>query len=165
MNIDMKNQNSVIERNVYCPFCQSGDAFLISELSGRRTSFQLPDYGKKYLLCVLFTLGLYALVHGIPTCELKRTYEHTTYGFCPHCGKSYSANVPIAMTRAEQKKSKVYLSKHSKVIMGLCGGIAQYTGLSVKLVRFVMVLYALTVLPLFAYFICSLLMEQNPEEY
>jgi phage shock protein PspC (stress-responsive transcriptional regulator) len=165
MNFDIQTQNSTVEKNVYCPFCQSSDAFLINHLSSQKTAFQLPDYGKKYLLCVLFTFGLYALVHGIPTFELKRTYEHTTYGFCPHCGKSYNANVPLSMSREEQRKSKVYLSQNNKIIMGLCGGISQYTGLSIKLVRLVMVLYGLSIVPAIAYFICSLVMEKNPEEY
>lgn len=162
MNLNVNSQ-PVVETLIFCPYCKAEDALLISEMTGQRTALQIPDYGKKYWLCVLFTFGLYMLVHGFPMLEKKRTYEHMTYGFCPHCGKSYSACVPERLSRAEHKTSKVYLSWREKKIKGLCGGIAEYTGLSIKLVRLVTVLYCLGVFPIIIYFVCAALMEENPE--
>lgn len=157
------HQQPVIEKNVFCPYCKSEDALLISEITSQKAALQIPDYGKKYWLCVIFTFGLYMLVHGFPMIETKRTYEYMTYGFCAHCGKSYNASIPVSLSRAEHRKSKVYLSWNQKLIMGVCGGIAEYTGLSVKLVRLSMVLYGITIIPVILYFVCGLLMEQNPE--
>jgi len=143
MNLNTSNEQNIIERDVHCPYCQSDKALLISGIGEKRSVLQLPDYGKKYWLCVIFTFGLYMLVHGFPMIEKKRVFEFNTYGFCPHCGKTYNASTPAAAKAAKVKSPKVYRSLRDKKLFGICGGIAEYTGLSVTLVRIAMVIYIL----------------------
>lgn len=166
MNLNTNNEQNVIERNVHCPYCDSNEALLISGVSEKTTSIQFPEYGKKYWLCVIFTLGLYMLVHGFPMIEKKRTVEYNTYGFCPHCGKTYNAGAPLSVKNAGAKNPKVYRSLNNKKILGICGGIAEFTGLSVKLVRIVMVVYCLGFIPAVLYFILGLcdIIPVNPKQ-
>jgi len=163
MNMNLNSSQSVIMKHMHCPYCNGDEAVLISEVTGQRTAVQLPDYGMKYWLSVIFTCGIHMFVCGFPMLEKKRIYEHTTYGFCPHCGNSYNAGVSVSVSRAELQKTKVYLNKKNKKIMGVCSGVAEFTGLSVKLVRLVMVLYALTFFPVILYITAGLLMDENPE--
>ncbi len=164
MNINMNSPQSTVSRKIHCPYCKSDDAILISEITGQRTVLQVPDYGLKYWLSVIFTFGLHAWIHGFPTIEKKRVYEHTTYGFCPFCGNSYNAGVPVSVRRSERQKNKLYLNKNNKKIMGVCGSIAEFTGLSPKLVRIVMVLYGFMFLPVIIYFIAGFLMDEKPQQ-
>lgn len=152
MNINTENAQTIIERDVHCPYCDSDKALLISELTDKRSILQMPDAGKKYWLCVIFTLGLYMLIHGFPIIEKKRIYEYTTYGFCPHCGKTYNAGVPSSKTN-KSKSPKLYRSAENKMILGICGGISEFTGLSVTLVRIVMALYCISIIPAIMYFV------------
>lgn len=152
MNINTENAQTIIERDVHCPYCDSNKALLISELTDKRSILQMPDAGKKYWLCVIFTLGLYMLIHGFPIIEKKRIYEYTTYGFCPHCGKTYNAGVPSSKTN-KSKSPKLYRSAENKMILGICGGISEFTGLSVTLVRIVMALYCIGIIPAIMYFV------------
>ena len=165
MNINTFNEQNIIERDVHCPYCDSDKALLISEISEQRSILQMPDYGKKYWLCVIFTFGLYMLVHGFPMIEKKRVYGYTTYGFCPHCGKTYNAGVPASKVN-KSKSPKLYRSLEQKKIFGICGGIAEFTGLSVKLVRIVMVLYCLGFMPAIIYFILGIfdIIPVNPKQ-
>lgn len=152
MNLNLSSEQTIIERNVHCPYCKNDEALLISELAEKRSIIQWPDYGKKYLLCVIFTLGLYMIVHGFPMLEKKRTFEYNTYGFCPHCGKTYNAGTPVSVKTAN-KSPKVYRSLNNKIILGICGGIAEFTGLNVTLVRIIMAVYFLGFFPILIYFI------------
>lgn len=165
MNLNTNNEQNIIERDVHCPYCDSDKALLISGVSEKRSILQMPDYGKKYWLCVIFTLGLYMLIHGFPMIEKKRVYEYTTYGFCPHCGKTYNAGVSTSKT-SKAKSPKLYRSLEQKKIFGICGGIAEFTGLSVKLVRIVMVLYCIGIVPAIAYFVLGVLdiVPVNPKQ-
>ena len=165
MNINTINEQNIIERDVHCPYCESDNALLISELTEQRSILQCPDYGKKYWLCVIFTFGLYMLVHGFPMIEKKRVYSYTTYGFCPHCGKSYNAGVPASKAN-KAKSPKLYRSLEQKMIFGICGGIAEFTGLSVKLVRILMVFYCLGFIPAIIYLILGALdiIPVNPKQ-
>lgn len=164
MNLNTNNAQTIVDHNVYCPYCKSTDAFLISDVTDQSTKLQIPDYGLKYWLCVIFTFGVYMLVRGFPMLEKKRTYSYATYGFCSHCGKSYSAGVPAAAIRSEAQNDTLYLSRYERKIKGLCGGIAEFTELPVKLVRLVMVLYSLSVVPLILYFIFAWILEENPDQ-
>lgn len=165
MNINTINEQNIIERDVHCPYCESDNALLISELTEQRSILQCPDYGKKYWLCVIFTFGLYMLVHGFPMIEKKRVYGYTTYGFCPHCGKSYNAGIPASKT-TKAKSPKLYRSLEQKKIFGICGGIAEFTGLSVKLVRILMVFYCLGFVPAIIYLLLGALdiIPVNPKQ-
>ena len=157
MNLNLSSEQNVIERDVHCPFCKSDKAMIISGVSEKKSVLQFPDYGKKYWLCVFFTFGLYMLVHGFPIFEKKRTIEYNTYGFCTQCGKTYNAGTPKAVKANNEKSPKLYRSLNNKVIFGICGGVAEFTGLSPKLVRIVMVLYGFSFMPAIVYFALGLL--------
>lgn len=167
MNFNTSNDQNIIERDVHCPYCQSDKALLISGISEKRTVLQFPAYGKKYWLCVIFTLGFYMLVHGFPTIEKKRTIEYNTYGFCPHCGKTYNAGAPATVKAVNTKSPKVYRSVNQKAVLGICGGIAEFTGLSVKLVRIMMVVYSLlSIIPAILYAVLGGfdIIPENPKQ-
>jgi len=163
MEMNVSSSQSVIRQKVHCPYCNKDDAVLISEVSSSKTSLQMPDYGMKYWLSVIFTFGVYVIIHGFPVWELKRVYKHNTYGFCPYCGNSYNASLPSAISHAERQKNMVYKNMSNKVFMGVCSGVSEFTGLPLKLVRLVMVLYALTIIPAIIYLIAGLLMDTRPE--
>ena len=164
MNLNTENAQTIIERDIHCPCCDTDKALLISEITDKRSVLKLPDLDRKYWLSLIFTFGLYALVHGFPFIEKKRTYEYATYGFCPYCGKTYNAGVPKSINA--EKRKKVYRSLKDKKIFGICGGIAEYTGRNVKAVRIAMVIYALGFIPAIIYLVIGLanIMEVNPKQ-
>ena len=167
MTLTQSNEQNIIERDIYCPFCQNEKALLISELSEKSSALQWPNYGLKYWLCVIFTGWIYALIRGFKFVEKERTYKYTTYGFCPCCGKSFNAGIPAAVENAVKSESKkLYKSVYQKKVAGVCGGIAEYTGLSLKLVRLNMVLSSVMTAGLFAvgYLILAWILEKNPEQ-
>ena len=153
MNIANEDMKPMIERHIHCPYCQSEEALLISQPAEKISTIQLPAFGKKFVLSTLFTFGLYPLVHGYPYIEKKRTYEYHSYGFCPYCGKTYNASLPQNVKITQSQSPKVYRSLYNKKILGICGGIAEFTGLSPTLVRIVMVCYGLWFFPAVLYFI------------
>lgn len=63
MNLNTENAQTIIERDVHCPYCDSDKALLISEIADKRTVLKMPDLDRKYWLSFTFTFGLYALVH------------------------------------------------------------------------------------------------------
>lgn len=164
MNLNTENAQTIIERDVHCPYCDSDKALLISEISNKRTVLKMPDLDRKYWLSFYFTFGLYALIHGFPFIEKKRVYDYNTYGFCPHCGKTYNAGVPNSIK--VEKRKKVYCSLKDKKIFGICGGIAEYTGRNVKAIRIAMILHSFTFFPAILYFVLGFtnIMEINPKQ-
>lgn len=165
MKINTTNQQTTIERDVHCPYCDSDKALLISEATEQRSILQMPDYGKKYWLCVIFTFGLYMIVHGFPVIEKKRVYGYTTYGFCPHCGKTYNAGIPLSKAN-KAKSPKLYRSLEQNVLFGICGGISEFTGLSIKLVRIMMIVYGIGFIPAIIYLILGAfdIIPVNPKQ-
>ena len=163
MTLTQSNEQNIIERDIYCPFCQNERALLISELSKKSSALQMPNYGLEYWLRVIFTGWIYAIVRGFKLIEKERTYKYTTYGFCSCCGNSFNAGVPAAVENAVKSESKkLYKSVRQKKVKGVCGGIAEYTGLPVKLVRLNMVLtFGLGVV---GYPILAWILENNPEQ-
>jgi len=155
------SEQNIITRDIHCPFCQGNQALLISGITKQSSGLLCPPaFGLKYSLCVIFTFGIHCFTHGLPWVEKKRTYEYATYGFCPQCGKKYDASSPS--TASQEEAPKFHKSLHQKKVMGICGGIAEYTGLSTKLVRFAMVLYGICVLPAIAYLVAGLIVDVNP---
>lgn len=73
MNLNTENTQTIIERDIHCPYCNSEKALLISEIADKRSVLKIPEFDKKYLLNTIFTFGLYALVHGFPFIE-KNVY-------------------------------------------------------------------------------------------
>jgi len=164
LNLNNENSQIIIERDVHCPYCDSDKALLISEIADKKSTLQSPDLGKKFWLSVLFTFGIYAMIHGFPIIEKKRIYNYNTYGFCPHCGKTYNAGVPTSMK--SEKHKKVYRSLFNNKIFGICGGISEFTGINVKVIRITMVLYSIGIIPAIIYFIIGIfdIMEINPKQ-
>jgi phage shock protein PspC (stress-responsive transcriptional regulator) len=162
MTLTATTDRPVIERDVHCPFCKSENALLISEIAAKSSVLQTPAPGLKYWLRVFFTLGGHMWTHGFPMFEKKRKYEYDTYGFCPHCGKTYNAAAPGSLSAQNQPPQKVYKSVSNKKVMGVCAGVAEYTGLSVKTVRVAMVVNSIVVIPAILYFVFGFLLDENP---
>ncbi|MCL2638382.1 MAG: PspC domain-containing protein [Oscillospiraceae bacterium] len=59
----------------------------------------------------------------------------------------------------EQKK--LYRSKTNKILAGVCGGIAEYTGINTTLVRVIAVVSGVG---LIAYIVLALLIPEEPTE-
>ena len=51
----VKNEDvNVIMRDVHCPFCETDEAILMSRTTSKKVSIQLPAYGLKFILSVLY---------------------------------------------------------------------------------------------------------------
>ena len=153
MNAGVKNEEVVLS-GVHCPYCNTDDAVLISRTTKKKISLQQPEYGLKYLLCWLFA-PFYAFIHGFKLIEAKRTIETQSFVFCPHCGNSYEIAPQEGMgaPAAEEKFRRI---RAGKKISGVCTGISEYTGISLKWIRFVSVLYCLIGLGLVAYVLMAI---------
>jgi len=140
MTLETANEQNIIKRDVHCPFCKTDKAFLFSAPATKSTKLLLPPaFGLKYILSCVFTLFFHVFTHGLPWFELKKSFEFHTYAFCPECGKNYNATVSAASKAT--KEPKFYKSVQHKKVLGICGGIAEYTEVSLKVVRLVMSLY------------------------
>lgn len=144
MSTTMNDNQSTIIKNMYCPFCKHNDAFVISMVSEQSSKIRLFNIGLRYLLCLYFTFGIYAIVCGLPIVEKNRFYERMIYGFCPRCGKSYSAAAPQKIKMKGKEDKKFHRNLDKKVIAGVCAGIADYTNIPVWWVRLRLVLQVLT---------------------
>lgn len=92
MNNNSEKNQMIIQRDVYCPYCEQNGAFLISEMSGSSTEIKLPELGCKDAILLGCTCGFWAFVKGYSLIRKNDRYEYTTYGFCPHCGNVYNAS-------------------------------------------------------------------------
>lgn len=61
---------------------------------------------------------------------------------------------------------KLYRSKFNKKVCGVCGGIAEYFGIDPTIVRLIWVFLIFTpVIPaIIIYFICALVIPENPDD-
>lgn len=160
MNHDTQQQKSTIRKNIHCRSCGCDDALLIDTVYGKKSVLKTPSLNKKYWLSMYFTFGLYGLVHGFHFIEKKSSFKHDTYVFCPHCGKKFNVGI-----RSDRKSSrKIYLSADDKLIFGICGGVAEYTGRNVNAVRLAMILHGLFIIPAVVYFLIGItgIMQENP---
>lgn len=107
MNFNNENAQTIIERDVHCPYCDSDKALLISELADKRSVLKMPDLDRKYWLSLIFTFGLYAFVHGFPFIEKKRVYDYNTYGFARIAVRHIMQAFPILL---QQKSEKRYIA-------------------------------------------------------
>ena len=152
-------QSNIILNEVHCPFCQNKDAFLISQFAKKKMNIFAPALSMKTFLRLFFSFGLYIFSMRMPLYEHVNSYQYSTYGFCPKCGKKYDASSPHSNDKIEAyEEGKVYKSRKEKKIFGVCGGIAEYTGFSTKAVRFVMFFHAW-----WLYIPCAIALSFNPE--
>ena len=149
------NKDSIIVKDIHCPYCNSEHAILINRAESKKMSLQLPSFGLKTILSLLYLSVIYVWIHGYKLIELKKETENVTYGFCPHCGNGYSMAPPESV-KEETKEPKFYRIRENKVIMGMCKGISEYTGISVLWVRILTVAYGLTFIGAILYFLISI---------
>jgi phage shock protein PspC (stress-responsive transcriptional regulator) len=140
------NTSNVIERDIHCPFCDGNGALLISGLTEQTSTIGTPSDNLRIILRNIFTAGFSLWVDGFPWVAKKREYKHTTYGFCPHCGNSFSAIPPEVVP---EEKPKLRRDVANKKIKGICAGVAKYTGLPVKWCRLILFLELWCTLGLF----------------
>ena len=147
--------SNIILRNVHCPYCNTNNALLISETTSTKMGLQMPAYGLRYVLSLLYIGPLYIMMNGFKTIEATRNINHITYGFCPNCGNSYSANAP-KVVKDDIKEPTFYKNTDEKVVMGLCKGISEYTDIPVLWIRIVTVFLGITIIGAITYFIVAL---------
>ena len=150
----LNDRHPALIRNMHCPYCKHDDAFVVSTVIEQSSKIRLLNFGLKYLLCFFFTFGFYAIICGLPIIEKNRTYTQIIYGFCPRCGKSYSAAAPKSMIRKEKESRQLRRNLDRKVIAGVCAGIADYTDLPAWWIRLVFVFLTLV---LIGYIVFSIL--------
>lgn len=91
----MKNNNQVIiERDMYCPYCETNSAVLISESIKDKTLIGCASVGIKNGCLLLVTGGCWAIVSGYPLFDIKEEHSSHIYGFCPCCGNTYPVIKP-----------------------------------------------------------------------
>lgn len=146
------NIDNIVAKDVHCPFCETDNAILLNKTTSRKLSLQLPAYGLKFVLSLLYLAFVQIWINGYKLIEAIKTIDNVTYGFCPRCGNSYSM-APPETVKKEVKEPKFYRIKDGKVVMGLCKGIAEYTGISLLWIRIMTVFYCLSVIGLLLYFL------------
>lgn len=151
MRIQYNNDN-IVAKDIHCPFCNSENAVLLNKTSSRRFSFQLPAFGLKFLFSLLYLSIVHIFINGFKLFETIKTIDNITYGFCPTCGNSYSM-APPEQIKEEVEPPRFYRIKDGKLVMGLCKGIAEYTGISLLWIRIMTVFYCFTVIGLILYFL------------
>lgn len=147
-----QNKETIISKDVHCPYCNYDQALLVSKNTSKRVSLQLPAFGLKFILSLLYLAIVQIWIYGFKLVEITKTVDNVTYGFCPKCGNSYSMAAPEVI-KEEVKAPKFYRVSEGKVCMGMCKGISEYTGISLLWVRIMTVIYGLTVVGAILYFL------------
>jgi uncharacterized Zn finger protein (UPF0148 family) len=95
----MKNNDLVvIERDVFCPYCNQNSAVLISETIKSKKTFGCAAIGCKDGCLLYVTGGCWAIVSGFPLFDTKEEHTVNLYGFCPCCGNTYPVIKPEKAT-------------------------------------------------------------------
>ena len=89
--------------------------------------------------------------------------DNVTYVFCPKCGNSYSM-APPEVIKEENNEPRLYKVREGKVVMGLCRGISEYTGISLFWIRLMTVLYGITIIGALLYFLIGACTNFKDEE-
>lgn len=159
-------ENNVIMKDIHCPYCHSDNAVLLSRSTSKKISIQLPAYGLKFILSLLYLSIVHIWVNGYKLVEAIKVIDNVTYAFCPKCGNSYSLASP-EIVKEENKEPALYKVRNGKVIMGLCRGISEYTGISLFWIRIMTVFYGMTVIGAVLYFLigaCISFKDETAEE-
>ena len=88
------NIDNIIAKDVHCPYCDSANAVLLNKTSSRKFAFQLPAFGLKFVLSLLYLSIIHICINGFKLFETIKTIDNVTYVFCPNCGNSYSMAPP-----------------------------------------------------------------------
>ena len=95
----MKNNNQVIiERDMFCPYCKSNSAVLISETIKQKKTVGCAAIGCKDATLLYITGGCWAIISGFPLFDIKDDTVNNIYGFCPCCGNTYPVIKPEEST-------------------------------------------------------------------
>ena len=148
----LNHDDNVVLKDIHCPFCNCDHAILLNRSVSKKVSIQLPAYGLKFVLSLLYLSIVHIWINGFKLIEAIKTIENITYGFCPECGNSYSM-APPEVIKEENVEPKFYKIRDGKVVMGLCRGISEYTGMSLLWVRIMTVIFGLTVIGAILYFL------------
>lgn len=132
---------TVIARDVKCPFCEYEHAMLIDKEDCMKTGVGLPAYGLKSLLRFMYLFVIHIAISGLRIFQITRKKENSTYIFCPACGNTVSANAPEEI-KQEAEAPRLYRIRTGKVVTGLSRGISEFTGIPVLWVRICNLLYA-----------------------
>lgn len=91
-----KNNNQVIiERDMFCPYCSENSAVLISETIKNKKIIGCAPVGLKNGCLLMLTGGCWAIIRGFPLMDEKEEHITNLYGFCPCCGNTYPVNKPV----------------------------------------------------------------------
>ena len=88
------NNQVIIERDMYCPYCESNSAVLISETVKSFKHIGCAPVGLKDGCLIWATGGCWTLISGLPLYDITDEYTFNIYGFCPHCGNTFPVNKP-----------------------------------------------------------------------
>ena len=152
MTNQTNKDSSVILKDVHCPYCNTDHALLLSRVTAKRIALQVPAFGLRVILSMLYLPIIYIFIHGYKLIEAGKETDSITYGFCPNCGNGYSM-APPEMVKEETKAPKLYKVQEGKAVMGLCRGISEYTDIPLLWVRILTVLYGFTVIGAVLYFL------------
>ena len=109
-----KENSNIILKDIHCPFCGSEKALLLSRTTSKKISIQLPAFGLKFILSLIFLSVLHVWINGYKLIEAVKEINNVTYGFCPECGNSYSMAPPEAI-----KEEVVYPAPRTAAARGL----------------------------------------------
>lgn len=91
----MKNNSTVIiERDMFCPYCEKNSAVLISETVKKKQTIGCAAIGCKDAILLYITCFCWAIVSGFPLFDIKEDTTTNMYGFCPCCGNTYPVIKP-----------------------------------------------------------------------
>lgn len=152
MTFRQNKENEFIEKDIHCPYCDTNQAVLISKTISKKISIQLPAYGLRFILSLLYLSFLHIWRYGYKLIEAIKVIDNITYVFCPNCGNSYSM-APPEVIKEETEEPKFYRIREGRICMGLCKGISEYTGISVLWIRIMTIFYGLTVIGAILYFL------------
>jgi len=117
----MKNNNLVvIERDVFCPYCNQNSAVLISETIKKKKTIGCAAIGCKDALLLYVTGCCWAIVCGFPLLDVREDNQTSMYGFCPCCGNTYPVIKPEAETVIDKmQNTQKRISKVASQAKGL----------------------------------------------
>ena len=154
MTSPQDKDNSIILRDVHCPYCDKNHALLMSRKTSTTFGIRFPAYGLRFIFSLIYLSFLHTWRYGYKWIEFTKGRDYATYGFCPSCGNSYSAGAPEDIM-AEANEPKFYRVRKGKAITGYCQGIAEYTDIPVLWIRIMTVLFGATLLGTFVYFLIA----------
>lgn len=109
------NNQVIIERDMYCPYCGGNSAVLISETVKNRRVLGCAPVGLKDGCLICLTGGCWMLISGLPLCDMKEETTRNIYGFCPCCGNCYPVNKPEVKTETMSDRFNSMIQKTSQV--------------------------------------------------